>query len=103
MPPAGYDEQVVMKVWNPPAGVSSYIAAFLQEVQAVSIWDHDSLDVFIRDFISRNNIKMGQLMNPLRLLLVGNNQGPGIIDFATILGKEEFLKRIQTGIAKLRP
>jgi glutamyl-tRNA synthetase len=46
-------------------------------------------------------MKMGQLMNPLRLLLIGNNQGPGIMDIATTLGKEEFLKRIETGLEKL--
>jgi glutamyl/glutaminyl-tRNA synthetase len=46
-------------------------------------------------------MKMGELMNPLRLLIVGNNQGPGIIDIAAILGKEEFLKRIKTGLDRM--
>jgi hypothetical protein len=40
-------------------------------------------------------------MNPLRLLIVGNNQGPGIMDIAIILGKEEFLNRIETGLERL--
>jgi glutamyl-tRNA synthetase len=45
---------------------------------------------------------MGQLMNPLRLLVVGGNYGPGMMDIAEILGKQEFLRRIRRGIEILR-
>jgi len=62
---------------------------------------HDNVYAFIQDFIHRKNMKMGQLMNPLRLLMVGNNQGPGIMDIAITLGKKEFLQRIKTGLEKL--
>ena len=40
-------------------------------------------------------------MNPLRLLAVGSNQGPGMMDIAVLLGKEEFLKRIYRGIKNI--
>jgi peptidyl-tRNA hydrolase len=40
-------------------------------------------------------------MTPLRLLVVGSNQGPGMMDIADILGKEEFLSRVRTGIGKV--
>ena len=52
--------------------------------------------------MTRKNIKMGQLMNPLRLLVVGSSQGPGMMDIAEILGKEEFLRRINIGIEEMR-
>jgi len=38
------------------------------------------------------------LMSPLRLLVVGSAQGPGMAEIIALLGKEEFLSRIQTGI-----
>jgi glutamyl-tRNA synthetase len=101
VPPMVYDKQVVQKVWNPASVVSVLLGLFLEEAAEITEWGHDSLYVFIQDFISRKNIKMGQLMNPLRLLIVGNNQGPGIMDIATILGKKEFLKRIETGLEKM--
>ena len=100
VPPKDYDEQVVQKVWNPAPVVSSLLGSFLKEASEIE-WGHDQVHSFIQDFISRKNMKMGQLMNPLRLLLIGNNQGPGIMDIATTLGKEEFLKRIETGLEKL--
>jgi glutamyl-tRNA synthetase len=101
VPPTVYDEQVVQQVWNPAPVVSALLGSFLDEAKDLSQWDHDLIHAFIQDFISRKNMKMGQLMNPLRLLMAGNNQGPGIMDIATILGKEEFLKRIETGLKKL--
>ena len=100
VPPTSYDEQVVKKVWNPALAVSELLASFLEEAASID-WEHDTLHTFIQDFITRKNVKMGQLMNPLRLLMVGNSQGPGIMDIAILLGKKEFLKRIQTGLTKL--
>jgi glutamyl-tRNA synthetase len=100
VPPSAYDEDVVRKVWNPASVVSSVLQSFVKEVEKVE-WEHDGLHEFIQDFISRKNMKMGQLMNPLRLLMVGNNQGPGIIDIALVLGKKEFLARIETGLQQL--
>jgi glutamyl-tRNA synthetase len=55
----------------------------------------------VQEFTTSAGVKMGQLMNPLRLLMVGSNQGPGMMDLADVLGKEEFLERIETGIEKL--
>jgi glutamyl-tRNA synthetase len=101
VPPMVYDEQVVQKVWNPAPVVSALLGSFLKEAAEITEWGHDPLYAFIQDFISRKKMKMGQLMNPLRLLMVGNNQGPGIMDIATTLGKEEFLKRIETGLEKM--
>ena len=102
MPPATFDEQVVAKVWNPAAANDALVNSFIHEAESLMDWDHDHLYSFIQEFIQRNNVKMGQLMNPLRLLLIGSNQGPGIIDMAEILGKELFLARIENGLTKLQ-
>jgi glutamyl-tRNA synthetase len=101
VPPTAYDDQVVQKVWNPAPVVFALLVSFLKEAEAISVWDHDSVRAFIQDFVFRKDTKMGQLMNPLRLLMAGTNQGPGIMDIAIILGKEEFLKRIETGLEKM--
>jgi hypothetical protein len=45
---------------------------------------------------------MGLLMNPLRLLVVGSNQGPGMMDIGLVLGKVEFVKRLKFGVKKLK-
>lgn len=99
--PSAYDEAVVKKIWNPGNAVRDLVMRFHEEASGLETWNGESLHDFIKSFIEKNNMKMGQLMNPLRLLVVGSNQGPGMMDIAAVLGKEEFLKRISTGAESL--
>ncbi len=46
-------------------------------------------------------IKVGELMMPLRIMLVGGKFGPGVFDIATILGKEETICRIENVLTLL--
>jgi glutamyl-tRNA synthetase len=101
VPPSSYDVPIVQKVWNPAPVVSGLVKTFHKEASGLSEWNSDTFHGFIQDFIVRHNTKMGLLMNPLRLLLVGSNQGPGVMDIAVTLGKDEFLKRIETGLQRL--
>jgi len=56
----------------------------------------------VQEYAQQEGIRMGQLMNPLRLLVVGSNQGPGMTDIAALLGKDEFLARIAEGLERLK-
>jgi glutamyl-tRNA synthetase len=40
-------------------------------------------------------LKPGELMLPLRVMLVGGKFGPGVFEIAEIIGREETVKRIQ--------
>jgi glutamyl-tRNA synthetase len=97
--PETYDEQAKAKYWMQDTGYR--IHEFADEVTSLEKFNKDSLYSLVQDFVARKNIKMGQLMNPLRLLVVGSNQGPGMMDIAEILGKEEFLGRIKAGLEKV--
>ncbi|MDP4281006.1 MAG: glutamate--tRNA ligase [Bacteroidota bacterium] len=99
IPPDQYDEKVFHKIWKPET--SALLKDFLSQVANIDVWEEDSLQGFIHTFIESHSAKMGQLMNPLRLLIVGTNMGPGIIDIALVIGKEEFLRRVSTGLEKL--
>ena len=41
-------------------------------------------------------------MNPLRLTLVGAGIGPGVLEIAELIGKEETIKRIKAGIENIK-
>jgi glutamyl-tRNA synthetase len=41
------------------------------------------------------NIKPGELLAPLRIMLVGGKFGPGVFEIAAILGRAETIRRIQ--------
>ena len=46
---------------------------------------------------------MGQVMNTLRLALVGAGKGPGMYDVTAFIGKEECLRRIDNLFERLTP
>jgi glutamyl-tRNA synthetase len=46
-------------------------------------------------------IGIGSVMPNLRLLLTGVGMGPSVFEIASLLGKEETISRIQTGLEKL--
>lgn len=97
--PEQYDAQVYQKIWQP--GTSGWIKDFAKEVESLDDFNKDTLHTLVQDFTIKTGVKMGQLMNPLRLLIVGSNQGPGMMDMADVLGKNEFLERIETGLEKM--
>jgi glutamyl-tRNA synthetase len=61
-------------------------------------WTHDAIHALVQEFTARKGVKTGQLMTPLRLLMVGSNQGPGMMDLAALIGKDEFLRRVSSGL-----
>ncbi|MBE0648578.1 MAG: glutamate--tRNA ligase [Bacteroidales bacterium] len=98
-PPETYDPQAKEKMWK--EDTPQIIAAFLSEVQQLESWTSEFIHQLVQNFTSHSGIKMGQLMMPLRLLIVGSNQGPGVMEIAGVIGKEDFLKRIETGLLTL--
>ena len=97
--PETYDEQVKSKFWMPDTG--TLVKEFVTGLIALDPFNKDSFHTFIQDYIVKKQVKMGQLMNPLRLLVVGSNQGPGMMDIAEVLGKEEFIRRIAFGLERI--
>jgi glutamyl-tRNA synthetase len=55
----------------------------------------ESLEGPLEEYIRGNEWPMGKVMNCLRLALVGASSGLGIADIVTLIGKEEFAKRIE--------
>ena len=55
----------------------------------------------LEEYIRSNEWPMGKVMNCLRLALVGASSGLGIADIVTLIGKDEFARRIEYIKSKL--
>jgi glutamyl/glutaminyl-tRNA synthetase len=44
---------------------------------------------------------MGQIMNSIRLAIVGDTKGVNMVDMMRILGKQEIVSRIKTATEKI--
>ena len=59
----------------------------------------DSFERHVKDWIEEREYKTGEILNALRLVIVGSLRGPHLFDIIAWIGKEETLKRIKRGIA----
>ncbi len=99
--PTEYDEKQTRKYWK---GDNPAILARLREVLAtIDDFSLENTERIVHAWIEENGYPMGQVMNTLRLALVGAGKGPGMYDVTSFLGKEETLRRIDSLIANLKP
>jgi glutamyl/glutaminyl-tRNA synthetase len=97
--PEKYDETVTKKVWKEETtGIINDIRKILDGLKE---FNHSNIEASIRAYIESKNMGFGQVMNPLRLALIGSNQGPGLTAVMEILGKEEVRLRIVKCLDKL--
>ena len=97
--PGKYDEQVMNKVWKEDTpGIIRLVNGVLQNADDFS---QSALEELIKDFAQEENISLGKILNPLRLLMVGTNAGPGLFAMMSVIGKQETLSRIENGLLKL--
>ena len=75
----------------------------LPRLEALDKFDIDSLSELTSAYVAEKEIKNGQALWPLRTAVSGKQTTPGgAYEIMTIIGKEESLKRIKTGIEKLK-
>lgn len=99
--PAEYEEKQAKKFWK---GDNPRILGELREVLAsIDDFSLENTEHTVHAWIEKNGYGMGQVMNTLRLALVGAGKGPGMYDVTAFIGKEETLRRIDNLIANLRP
>ena len=60
-----------------------------------SDWSAVGLEALVRSFVEAQQVKLGQVAQPLRVALAGSTTSPGIFEVMEILGQSECLGRIE--------
>lgn len=63
--------------------------------------DPATMETDFKSLAAAHQLKPGELMLPLRIMLVGDKFGPGVFDVASVLGSDEVKKRISFVISQL--
>ena len=99
--PTEYEEKLAKKQWK---GENPAMLAELRGVlESIDDFSKENTEAVVRAWIEAKGFALGQVMNTLRLALVGAGKGPGMFDVTEFIGKEECLKRIDTILATLKP
>lgn len=97
--PIEYDEKMVNKRWK--ENTPEILQSLMTEINAIQDFRVESIEVIIKDFLEKNELGMGQVMTAVRLTLVGSGMGPGVMEIMELLGKDDVINRIKTGITKI--
>ena len=90
--PTEYEEKQTRKYWK---GQNPAILREVREVLAsIDDFSLENTEHIVHAWIEEKGYGMGQVMNTLRLALVGAGKGPGMYDVTAFIGKEECLRRI---------
>ena len=99
--PTEYEEKQLKKYWK---GENPARLAELREVLAqIDDFSLENTEKIVHAWITEKEYGMGQIMNSLRLALVGAGKGPGMYDVTSFIGKEECLRRIDYLLANIKP
>ena len=94
--PTEYDPAAVKKRWKP--GMTTHMAKVIEILNTVP-FEYDAIHkALLDDYIVGNQLNMGQVMNSLRLAVVGKTVGPDMLTLVMMLGKEETIRRVQHAI-----
>ena len=98
--PGTIDTAAVKPKWNESKKL--FFAELIRNYELAADWDAHSLENNFKEIAAVNDLKPGELMLPLRIMLVGGKFGPGVFDIAAILGKKETITRIETALKLLQ-
>lgn len=97
--PSTYDLDAVQKKWTPEKTL--FFNDIIGRLGSIEPWSSAELEHFYKHAIEASGMKMGELMLPLRIMLVGGKFGPHVFDILATLGREESIVRIQNGLTAI--
>ncbi len=90
--PENYDPQVIQKRWK--EDTAERLKEIVTILQEVTPFDKNIAHDKVVNYIKENELNMGQIMNCLRLSIVGAAKGPDLFDIIEFLGVDEVANRI---------
>jgi glutamyl-tRNA synthetase len=95
-PPQSYDMDIVRKKWN--EDTPGLLSAFGELLHKIADYRAEKIKLQAEEFVLEKGTGLGQLMNPLRLCLVGGSFGPDLSLICELLGKDEVITRISNAL-----
>ncbi len=97
--PEKYDDGVVAKRWNTNA--HSFFEKLKDEWNKQTDFTHVNVENVFKSTATANNVKPGDVMQMLRVVITGLAGGPALFETIELLGKEETIRRMQKALEKL--
>ena len=97
--PTSYDEKTIRKKWK--EDTPKYVLELKNKLSVLSDFSSENIEVEFKKYLEENELGMGRLLPAFRVCLTGLGMGPSLFDIASLLGKEETIKRMETALEKI--
>jgi glutamyl-tRNA synthetase len=94
--PETYDPDVVKKRWK--EDTPAMMAEAADFITTIEPFDSVTIEYALKAWIEQKGYGTGQVMNAMRLCLVGASLGPHLTNIMEVIGKQETVRRIRRGI-----
>jgi glutamyl-tRNA synthetase len=91
--PNTFDIAAIQTKWD--ATKNQFFIELITQFELSTIWESHDMEKGFKELASAHQLKPGELMLPLRIMLVGGKFGPGVFEIAAIIGREETILRIK--------
>ncbi len=97
--PETYDEQTQKKKWK--AQTPEMMVELAERFSELPTFESALVEQEFKAFIQEKEVGIGAVMPNLRLLLTGQGAGPSLFDVCELLGRDEVLTRMETGLKRI--
>ncbi|MGB1039302.1 MAG: glutamate--tRNA ligase [Flavobacteriales bacterium] len=97
--PESYDEKTIRKKWK--ENTPQIIEAMIQKFEEIEDFSSENVELVFKQYLTDNELGMGAVLPNFRVLVTGKGMGPSMFQIASILGKEETLSRLKSGLQKV--
>lgn len=98
--PEEYDLDAVKPKWTEQK--EAFFKIFADNIINAASFEAAELEAMFKNLAAENGFKVGDVMLPFRIMLVGGKFGPAVFDIAHLLGKEETCNRIHKALEAFR-
>lgn len=98
--PSSYEENGVKKFVK--EDTKDNLEKYLQTLEdnKSALISVEKIEEISKEFIAKNDLKVPQLLQPIRISLTGTTQAPSVYDMIFILGFDEFKARVEEALKK---
>ena len=94
--PTEYDEKTRKKRWREDS--AAQLTELIEVLRGREPFDVEGTEAYVKEWIAAKGYYLGNIMNAVRLALVGQGIGPQIFHITEAIGKDETIRRIQRAI-----
>jgi glutamyl-tRNA synthetase len=98
--PTNFDEKTIKKKWK--ENTPSIIEAMITKFEGIEDFSAENVELAFKEYLSDNEIGMGAVLPNFRVLVTGKGMGPSMFQISAILGKEETLSRLKSGLQRFK-